>query len=133
MVEIRVLRAASRGAYGAPRIHAALRRAGRVINEKKIVRLMREHRITGIIRRRRRGLTRQARRVMFAVDLIERDFTAPRPGMRLVGDMPSWSLPRERPTWPPVSISRTREVIGWAMADGPCPRILDMGYEACAA
>ncbi|MEU0002446.1 hypothetical protein ABZ069_36665 [Streptomyces microflavus] len=48
---------------------------------------MREHRIVGITRRRRRGLTRQAKRAVFALDLIGRDFTAPRPGMRLVGDM----------------------------------------------
>ncbi|WP_368773889.1 IS3 family transposase, partial [Streptomyces sp. A1136] len=39
--EIRVLHAGSRGAYGAPRIHAALRRAGRLVNEKKVERLMR--------------------------------------------------------------------------------------------
>jgi transposase InsO family protein len=85
--EIRVLHAGSRGAYGAPRIHAALRRAGWVVNSKKIERLMRKHRIVGITRRRRRGLTRQAKRAVFALDLIGRDFTAPRPGVRLVGDM----------------------------------------------
>ncbi|MFD1275715.1 IS3 family transposase [Streptomyces kaempferi] len=49
--EIRVLHAGSRGAYGAPRIHAALRRAGRVVNSKKVERLMRKHRIVGITRR----------------------------------------------------------------------------------
>ncbi|MFE7710307.1 hypothetical protein ACFU6I_32005 [Streptomyces sp. NPDC057486] len=38
-------------------------------------------------RRRRRGLTRQARRPVFAPDLLERDFTAPRPELRLFGDM----------------------------------------------
>ncbi|MDX2682113.1 IS3 family transposase [Streptomyces sp. NY05-11A] len=82
-----MLHAGSRGAYGAPRIHAALRRAGRVVNGKKVERLMRKHRIVGVTRRRRRGLTRQAKRAVFAADLIGRDFTAPRPGMRLVGDM----------------------------------------------
>ncbi|MET7914218.1 IS3 family transposase [Streptomyces avermitilis] len=70
--EIRVLHAGSRGAYGAPRIHAALRRAGRVVNGKKVERLMRKHRIVGVTRRRRRGLTRQAKRAMFAADLIGR-------------------------------------------------------------
>ncbi|WP_406419416.1 IS3 family transposase [Streptomyces sp. NBC_01614] len=58
--EIRVLHAGSRGAYGAPRIHAALRRAGRAVNPKRVERLMRKYRIVGITRRRRRGLTRQA-------------------------------------------------------------------------
>lgn len=47
---------------------------------------MRKYRIVGITRRRRRGLTRQAMRAVFAADLIGRDFTAPRPGMRMVGD-----------------------------------------------
>ncbi|MFI6341422.1 IS3 family transposase [Streptomyces sp. NPDC050535] len=54
--------AGSRGAYGAPRIHAALRRAGRAVNSEKIERLMRKHRIVGITHRRRPGLTRQAKR-----------------------------------------------------------------------
>ncbi|WP_405945225.1 IS3 family transposase [Streptomyces sp. NBC_01020] len=57
--QIRVLHAGSRGAYGAPRIHAALRRAERVVNEKRVERLMREHRIGRATRRRRVGLTRR--------------------------------------------------------------------------
>lgn len=115
--EIRVLHAGSRGAYGAPRIHAALRRAGRLVNEKKVERLMRLHRIAGITRRRRRGLTRQARRAVFATDLVGRDFTAPRPGIRMVGDMTEL-LTREGKLYLATCIDlATREVIGWAMAD----------------
>ena len=57
--EIRVIHAGSRGAYGVPRVHAALRRAGRGINRKKVERLMRERDIRGITRRRRRHLTQQ--------------------------------------------------------------------------
>ncbi|WP_442816786.1 IS3 family transposase [Streptomyces sp. NBC_01445] len=87
VAEIRVLHAASRGAYGAPRIQAALARAGRRVNRKEIERLMREHRVCGTTRCRRRGPTRQARRAVFAADLVRRDFTASRPGTRLVGDM----------------------------------------------
>ncbi|MFE9926928.1 DDE-type integrase/transposase/recombinase [Streptomyces sp. NPDC005774] len=102
---------------GPPRIHAALRRAGRAVNGKKVERLMRRHRIVGITRRRRRGLTRQAKRVVFAADLIGRDFTAPRPGMRLVGDM-SELITWEGTLYLATCIDlATREVIGWAMAD----------------
>ncbi|MBT2380090.1 IS3 family transposase [Streptomyces sp. ISL-111] len=115
--EIRVLHAGSRGAYGAPRIHAALRRAGRIVNGKRVERLMRVHHITGITRRRRRGLTRQARRAVFAADLIGRDFTAPRPGMRLVGDMTEL-ITLEGKLYLATCIDlATREVVGWAMAD----------------
>ncbi|MEU8718705.1 IS3 family transposase [Streptomyces sp. NPDC048663] len=115
--EIRVLHAGSRGAYGAPRIHAALRRAGRAVNRKKVERLMRRHRIVGITRRRRRGLTRQARRAVFAADLIGRDFTAPRPGMRLVGDMTELVTLEGKLYLATCIDLATREVIGWAMAD----------------
>lgn len=115
--EIRILHAGSRGAYGAPRIHAALRRAGRVVNEKKVERLMRLHRIAGITRRRQRCLTRQAKRAVFAADLIGRDFTAPRPGTRLVGDMTEL-LTLEGKLYLATCIDlATREVVGWAMAE----------------
>ncbi|WP_354006157.1 IS3 family transposase [Streptomyces sp. NBC_00154] len=77
MSEIRMLHVGSCGAYGAPRIRAALRCAGRIVNEKRFKRLRLVHHVTGITRRRRRGLTRQARRAVFAADLIGR--TSPRP------------------------------------------------------
>ncbi|HCA86526.1 MAG TPA: IS3 family transposase, partial [Streptomyces sp.] len=115
--EIRVLHAGSRGTYGAPRVHAALRRAGRVVNLKKVERLMREHAIAGITRRRRRGLTRQAKRAVFTADLIGRDFTAPRPGMRLVGDMTELVTLEGKLYLATCIDLGTREVIGWAMAD----------------
>jgi transposase InsO family protein len=114
---IRVLHAGSRGAYGAPRIHAALRRAGQVVNAKKVERLMREHRIVGITRRRRGGLTRQAKRAVFAADLIRRDFAAPRPGVRLVGDITELVTAEGKVYLATCIDLATREVIGWAMAD----------------
>ncbi|MFE3905183.1 IS3 family transposase [Streptomyces sp. NPDC059153] len=115
--EIRVLHAGSRGAYGVPRIHAALWRAGRIMNLKKVERLMRKHRIVGITRRRRQGLTRQAKRAVFAADLVVRDFTAPRPGMRLVGDMTELVTLEGKLYLATCIDLATREVIGWAMAD----------------
>ncbi|MFE4020733.1 IS3 family transposase [Streptomyces sp. NPDC059101] len=54
--EINVLHIASKSTYGAPRIHAELRRLGRRINRKRVERIMRERGITG---HTRRGLTRQ--------------------------------------------------------------------------
>ncbi|MFB6549463.1 IS3 family transposase [Streptomyces sp. NPDC056405] len=71
----------------------------------------------GITRRRRRGLTRQSKRAVFAADLIGRDFTASRPGMRLVGDMTEL-VTLEGQLYLATCIDlATREVIGWAMAD----------------
>ncbi|GAA1935889.1 IS3 family transposase [Streptantibioticus ferralitis] len=115
--EIRVLHAGSRGAYGVPRVHAALVRAGRMVNLKRIERLMRENAISGVTRRRRRGLTRQAKRAVFAADLIGRDFTAVRPGMRLVGDITELVTLEGKLYLATCIDLATREVIGWALAD----------------
>ena len=74
--EIREIHGTSRGAYGAPRVHAALRRRGRGINRKKVERIMRERDIRGITRRKRRYLTKQDTKAAPAPDLVGRDFTA---------------------------------------------------------
>jgi transposase InsO family protein len=48
---------------------------------------MREHGIAGITRRKRRNLTRPDAGAAAVPDLIQRDFSAPMPGLRLVGDI----------------------------------------------
>ncbi|MFB6678195.1 IS3 family transposase [Streptomyces sp. NPDC056390] len=40
--EITVIHVASRHTYGVPRVHAALRRLGRLVNRKRVARVMRE-------------------------------------------------------------------------------------------
>ncbi|WP_030866871.1 IS3 family transposase [Streptomyces sp. NRRL S-37] len=114
--EITVLHIASRHTYGVPRIHADLRRLGRRVNRKRVERVMRERGITGVTRRRRRSLTRPAKRAVPAVDLLGRDFTAPEPGTRLVGDITfiatdeGWLY---LATWLDLA---TREIVGYSMA-----------------
>ncbi|WP_425838909.1 IS3 family transposase [Streptomyces fractus] len=54
---------------------------------------------------------------MFAADLIRRDFTAPRPGIRLVGDMTELVTAEGKVYLATCIDLATREVIGWAMAD----------------
>jgi putative transposase len=105
LAEIALVHAASRGAYGVPRVHAQLRRHGHLVNRKKVERIMRENHITGITRRTgRRCLTRQERSARFAPD-----FTARVPGTRLVGDVTyiptdeGWLFWPGDWTWPPGS------------------------------
>lgn len=114
--EIRVIHAESRGAYGAPRVTAKLRRTGRRINRKKVERIMRERDIRGITRRRRRHLTQQDTKAAPAPDLVGRDFTADEPGRKLVGDITY--LPTLAGWWYLATVIdlATREVIGYAMA-----------------
>ncbi|KFG71715.1 IS3 family transposase [Streptomyces mutabilis] len=85
--EITVLHIASRCTYGVPRIHAELRRLEWRVNRKRVERVMRERGIAGVTRRKRRSLTRPAKKSVPAHDLIGRDFTADAPGRKLVGDI----------------------------------------------
>jgi putative transposase len=59
VAEIRRIHAHSKATYGAPRIHAELRRRGWTVNHKRVERLMHAHGIVGYRPRRRRSLTKQ--------------------------------------------------------------------------
>ncbi|WP_245238484.1 IS3 family transposase [Streptomyces sp. MZ04] len=117
VTEIREIHKKSRRAYGAPRITAALRRKGRRINRRKVERLMREHDIRGITRRKRRSLTKADTKAAPSPDLVGRDFTAQAPGEKLVSDITY--LPTPAGWWHLATVIdlATREIIGYAMAD----------------
>ena len=75
LAQITQIHRASRGTYGAPRVHAELRddygvRAGR----KRVARLMRAAGLVGCHRRRRRGLTRPDPQATPPADLVGRLF-----------------------------------------------------------
>jgi transposase InsO family protein len=112
---IRQIQADHRG-YGAPRITAELHRRGLAINRKRVERIMRERGLAGITRRRRRSLTKQDTKAAPAPDLIRRDFTAPAPGVRLVGDI-TYLPTAEGWLYLATTIDLfNREVVGHAMA-----------------
>ena len=48
---------------------------------------MREHGLAGITRRKRRNLTKPDPAAAAVPDLIRREFTAPMPGLKLIGDI----------------------------------------------
>jgi transposase InsO family protein len=115
--ELTTVHLASKGAYGVPRIHAELRRQGHRVNRKRVARVMRERGIAGVTRRKRRSLTRPARKAVPACDLLGRDFTAPTPGVKLVGDI---TFIATGEGWLYLAIwldLATREIVGYSMAD----------------
>lgn len=116
VAEIREIHTASRGAYGAPRIHAALCRRGRQISRRKVEKTMRRRGIQGITRRRKRSLASPDAKAAPTPDLIGRVFTAKRPGTRLVGDI-TYLPTREGWLYLATALDlATREIIGYAMA-----------------
>jgi transposase InsO family protein len=115
---IRAVHTESNGAYGSPRVTAELRESGVAVNEKRVARVMRKFAITGIrLRKKVRTTVPEPSNVPVA-DLFGRDFTAPRPGVKYMGDI----------TYLPVGDGRflylatvldcfSRRVVGYSIAD----------------
>ena len=114
---IRDIHRASRGTYGAPRIHAELVDRGYAVGRKRIARLMRRAGLRGISRRKGTRTTIRDARARAAPDLVERDFTADAPDRLWVADI------TYIPTWAGflylavVLDAFSRRVVGWSMAN----------------
>lgn len=78
---------ASGGTYGAPRIHAELRAAGWRVSKKSVASSMVRQRLAARSKKRRKNLTRPDKTKRPFRDLVNRDFTAPVPNLKWVGDM----------------------------------------------
>lgn len=87
--QIRDVPSASRGSYGAPRVHAALADdAGVRVGRKRVARLMRADGLVGVSRRRwQGGCTRRNPEAAPAADLVDRQFVADRPNELWVADV----------------------------------------------
>jgi putative transposase len=114
---IREIHSASRGTYGAPRIHAELAAEGRHVGRKRVARLMRGAGLAGISRRRRVRTTVRDQRARPAPDLVERNFAADAPDRLWVADI------TYIPTWAGflylavVLDAFSRRIVGWSMAN----------------
>ncbi|MFE5326188.1 IS3 family transposase [Embleya sp. NPDC056575] len=109
---------ASRGSYGAPRVHAVLVRGGARIGRRRVARLMREAGLAGRHRRRGRRTT-VPDPIAARPDLIGRDFR-PGPsaaGTRWCGDMTYLATDEGWLFLATVIDIATRKVVGWATAD----------------
>lgn len=70
----------SRSTYGAPRVHAQLRRQGHRTSRKRVARLMRQAGLRGAVHPRRRSPSKNALAAPETPDLVQRSFAASRPG-----------------------------------------------------
>lgn len=77
----------SHGMHGSPRIYADLRAAGWTVSEKTVAKSMARQGLVARARKRRKNLTRPDKRAVPFPDLVKRDFTAPAPNVKWVGDM----------------------------------------------
>ena len=105
------------GTYGYRRIHAELLRAGEVVGDELVRKLMRMMNLVAVQPKPYKRTTIAGESAHPVPDLVARDFTAAQPGVKLVGDI---TYIRTWAGWlylATVIDCFNREVIGYAMAD----------------
>ena len=117
--QIRDIHAASKGRYGAPRIHATLLRQGFRVARKRVARLMRAAGLRGKTPRRWRRTTVPDPAATVPLDLVRRDFAvdAATINTRWCGDITYINTWQGWLYLATVLDLRSRRVVGYAMAD----------------
>ncbi|MFD5892363.1 IS3 family transposase [Streptomyces sp. NPDC060334] len=109
----------SRGTYGAPRVHAVLKREGAGCGRRRVARLMRQAGLAGRHRRRRHRTTVPDPHAVTRPDLVLRDFQ-PDPeaiDTRWCGDITYIATDEGWLYLATVIDIASRRVVGWATAD----------------
>jgi transposase InsO family protein len=117
LAAIRAEHAASGGTYGVPRIHAELRDQGRLVNRKRVARLMRIHAIVGLHLRRRYRTTIADKAAAAPGDLLGGDFAAEAPNTKWCGDITYLRVGRSWMFLATVIDLYSRRLIGYSMAE----------------
>ncbi len=117
--QIRDIHAESKGRYGAPRIHATLRRRGFRVSRKRVARLMRAAGLRGKTPRRWRRTAVPDPAATMPRDLVRRDFAvdAATINTRWCGDITYINTWQGWLYLATVLDIRSRRVVGYAMAD----------------
>jgi transposase InsO family protein len=116
-VLVRAAFEAGRGAYGCRRVTAQLNRDGYPCSVGLVADLMRELGLRACQPRAYKRTTVPGEQPVTSADLIGRDFTAPAPGQKLVGDI---TYLRTGEGWlylATVIDLATKMVVGWQLAD----------------
>ena len=113
---IRAIHTASHATYGAPRVQAELAAAGVHVARKRVARLMRTAGLRGASRRRDVHTTVRAPADVPALDLVQRDFSAPAPDRLWVADITYVPTLAGFLYLAVVLDVFSRRIVGWAMA-----------------
>jgi putative transposase len=112
------IHALSRCSYGSPRVHAELRLGlGHRCSKKRVERLMRQAKVQGIHRRRRRGSTWRDPADTPAEDLVQRHFDPEGPDRLWVMDVTEHPTAEGKVYLAAVLDAWSRRVVGWSIAD----------------
>jgi transposase InsO family protein len=128
--------AARRHVYGAPRVHAELRREGRRHSCRRVARLMREMGLAARRGRRRTPRTTDSRHDHpVTPNLLGRRFAAERPATVWLADISYLPTGEGWLYLAAIEDLATRQIVGWSMADhlraGLCVDALVMALQRC--
>ena len=116
LARVQDVHAASRGVYGAPRVHAALRAQGERHGRKRVARLMRQAGLSGCSHRKGGPTTtRRDEKARPAPDLVDRNFTASAPDQLWVADITYVPTLSGFLYLAVVLDVFSRKIIGWSM------------------
>jgi transposase InsO family protein len=122
---------------GAPRVTPELNDGaapGDRVNRKRVARVMREHGIRGYTRRRRVRTTIPEQSAATVPDLLGRDFTAPAPNQRYVGDITYLPIADGTNLYLATVIDCfSRRLAGWSIADHMRTELVEDALRAAAA
>jgi putative transposase len=106
---------ANRKVYGSPRITEELQAQGEKVGRRRVARLMRKNRISGLQKRRWRRTTDSRHKLPLAENILDRNFMAAAPNQVWVGDITYvWTTQG----WAYVAVIIdlfSRKVVGWAV------------------
>jgi transposase InsO family protein len=108
---------ASRGTYGSPRIHAALKKRGEACGLHRVERLMREAGIRSKMRRKFQKTTDSRHAHPVAANLLEQDFTTGAPNQVWVSDITYVATDEGWLFLASTLDLYSRKVVGWAMSE----------------
>lgn len=105
----------SKSRYGSPRIHQALLKQGEHVGRRRVIRLMQEHKLKAVGKRKFKVTTNSKHNKPIADNLVKQQFSVAKPNHIWAGDI-SYIATEEGWLYLAVVIDLfSRKVIGWAM------------------
>ena len=132
-IKIKALFEANNSEYGYRRIHAALVRGGESVDDETVRKIMRDLGLEPCQPKPWRfSLTEQDGQAGPIPDLVNRDFTASKPGEKMVGDITYIDTWEGWVYLATVIDCATRKIVGWAMDDNYKTPLISSAIEMAA-
>jgi transposase InsO family protein len=124
----------SDGTYGVPRVTAELKDAGQLVNHKRVERVMRTFNIVGLHLRKKVRTTIPEPATTPVPDLLQRDFTAPEPNTKYVGDITYLPIGGGQFLYLATVLDLcSKRLAGWSIADHMRTELVTDALRAAAA